>query len=223
MGGHYIFAKTSGLAAVGSTKIGSMLRFQYFYWPLGPNQRRSLGESFKYWFSNQPLGSTKTGYANYYRDWFYGMTLLGDPTLTIDPPIANIDSIVITGQTVYCNGNGTMHSGSVTGYQWRSDKDGILSNESSFAATDLSSGSHAIYFSVKDSLGRWSNEAKKVIIINGSYGDISGNGEITAYDAHLSNNDPSADVSGDGIANAYDAALIAKKSVGLIDKFPVEQ
>lgn len=66
------------------------------------------------------------------------------------------------------------------------------------------------------------------------YGDVSGDGEISAYDAALaaqavvglvtmtSDQARAADVSGDGETGAYDAALIAQRAVGLIDKFPVE-
>jgi len=66
------------------------------------------------------------------------------------------------------------------------------------------------------------------------YGDVSGNKEISAYDAALTaqyavalitltpDQIKAADVSGNGEVSAYDAALIAQKAVGLIEKFPVE-
>ena len=66
------------------------------------------------------------------------------------------------------------------------------------------------------------------------YGDVSGEGEISAYDAALtaqaavalitltSDQAKAADVDGNGEVTAYDAALIAQRAVGLIDKFPVE-
>jgi photosystem II stability/assembly factor-like uncharacterized protein len=65
------------------------------------------------------------------------------------------------------------------------------------------------------------------------YGDISGEGDVTAYDAALTariavgldalgDKLTVADVSGDKQVTAYDAALIAQKAVGLITKFPVE-
>jgi hypothetical protein len=68
-----------------------------------------------------------------------------------------------------------------------------------------------------------------------TYGDVSGDGSIDAYDAALvakhsvglitlsPEQQQKAEVSGDGLIDAYDAALIAKRAVGLIDKFPVEQ
>jgi hypothetical protein len=66
------------------------------------------------------------------------------------------------------------------------------------------------------------------------YGDVSGDSEISAYDAALTarlavgldeltpDKLQKADVSGDGEVSAYDAALIAQRAVGLITKFPVE-
>jgi hypothetical protein len=71
--------------------------------------------------------------------------------------------------------------------------------------------------------------------INIIYGELSGEGDITAYDAALAariavgldayptgDNLTKADVSGGGGVTAYDAALIAQRAVGLISKFPVE-
>lgn len=73
MGGWYIFSAGNGLAAVGSTKTGSMLAFSEFYRPFG--QGRTLGDSYKEWFvSRAPYNLSD-------RRWYYGMTLLGDPTL----------------------------------------------------------------------------------------------------------------------------------------------
>jgi hypothetical protein len=66
------------------------------------------------------------------------------------------------------------------------------------------------------------------------YGDVSGDSEITAYDAALTaqasvgiitlslDQTQKADVNGDAEISAYDAALIAQYAVGLIEKFPVE-
>ncbi len=69
--GHYIFSPTaSGLVGVGSTKTGSMLHFQDFYHPL--SQGAGIGEAFKHWHVINGQSS---------RDWFYGMNILGDPTL----------------------------------------------------------------------------------------------------------------------------------------------
>ena len=79
MGGWYIFDKSggsvcNGLAAVGSTKAGSMLLFENFYGPMGAG--KTIGEAFVAWW--RAFGSQHTLTT---RRWHYGMTLLGDPTL----------------------------------------------------------------------------------------------------------------------------------------------
>jgi hypothetical protein len=79
MGGWYIFDKpggsiNNGLAAVGSTKTGSMLMFENFYGPMASG--KSVGEAYKAWWS--ALGSSHDLSD---RQWFYGLTLLGDPTI----------------------------------------------------------------------------------------------------------------------------------------------
>jgi hypothetical protein len=72
-GGWYIFADTYGLAAVGSTKSGSMLDFGSFYRPLGGHA--TIGGAFREWWTAQHPYSLSD------QEWFYGMTLLGDPML----------------------------------------------------------------------------------------------------------------------------------------------
>jgi hypothetical protein len=79
MGGWYIFDKgagsiCNGLAAVGSTKTGSMLLFENFYGPMAAG--KTVGEALVAWW--KALGAThELGE----RQWYYGMVLLGDPTL----------------------------------------------------------------------------------------------------------------------------------------------
>ncbi len=79
MAGWYIFDKSggslcNGLAAVGSTKTGSMLLFENFYGPMGAG--KTIGEAFVDWW--KALGST---HDLGMRQWYYGLALLGDPTL----------------------------------------------------------------------------------------------------------------------------------------------
>ena len=79
MAGWYIFDKTggsvcNGLAAVGSTKTGSMLLFENFYDPM--SKGRVIGDAFVAWW--KALGSTHDLGE---RQWYYGLTLLGDPTI----------------------------------------------------------------------------------------------------------------------------------------------
>lgn len=78
MAGWYIFCPSYGLAAIGTTKTGSMLMFNAFYGPLGSGQ--SIGESFLSWFTTIAGGGMDPTEVC----WHYGMTLCGDPTLRID-------------------------------------------------------------------------------------------------------------------------------------------
>ncbi|WP_266363745.1 hypothetical protein [Tellurirhabdus rosea] len=79
MAGWYIFDKagggnSNGLVAVGSTKTGSMLYFENFYNPMGAG--KNVGDAFvDWWKSIGPDHNLDE------RRWFYGMVILGDPTL----------------------------------------------------------------------------------------------------------------------------------------------
>ena len=83
MGDWYIFQSTYGLLAVGSTKTGSMLCFSDFYTPLG--QGKSFGDAFLSWC----IQDMETCEGDWSRPWFYGMTLLGDPTLKVSRYMQN--------------------------------------------------------------------------------------------------------------------------------------
>ncbi len=78
--GWYIFDKAGGfqcegLSAVASAKTGSMLHFEDFYEPMG--QGKDIGPAYLNWWKER--GATHDDGEIY---WFYGLTLLGDPTLT---------------------------------------------------------------------------------------------------------------------------------------------
>lgn len=77
LAGHYTMAGTHSIASIGSTKTGSMLNFDDFYWPL--SQGASIGEAFLTWF--QLNGEYGAGDLFSSRCWFYGMTICGDPTI----------------------------------------------------------------------------------------------------------------------------------------------
>lgn len=79
MAGWYAMQKTYGLLSIGSTKTGAMLEFNDFYTPLG--EGKTFGESFKIWaIENMESGA---GSQHESQSWFYGMTIIGDPTLKI--------------------------------------------------------------------------------------------------------------------------------------------
>ncbi|MGC9367616.1 MAG: C25 family cysteine peptidase [bacterium] len=80
MGCMYIMGTPRGLGSIGSTKTGAMLDFYYFYHPMGTG--KSIGRSFQDWFQY----IANNGFSIYEKSYHYGMTYLGDPTLTIKPP-----------------------------------------------------------------------------------------------------------------------------------------
>jgi len=77
IGGCYLFS-SYGLAVIGPTDKGGMLFCSDFYSNLNNN---TLGFSFKAWLTER-MAEEDEGHW-YSRDWFYGMVMLGDPTLLI--------------------------------------------------------------------------------------------------------------------------------------------
>lgn len=72
MAGWYIFSRDYGLAAVGNTRDGGMWADEDFYGPFA--NVNPIGYCLYNWLHDR----IKTGYSS-----FYGLTLIGDPTLTI--------------------------------------------------------------------------------------------------------------------------------------------
>ena len=77
----YALGGGSGLMAIGSTKEGAMLSFDAFYGPLGKGA--SVGESYKSWATRTLEDYFGSWARNVSRAWFYGMTIIGDPTLSL--------------------------------------------------------------------------------------------------------------------------------------------
>jgi len=77
------------------------------------------------------------------------------------PPTAIIDSIspnpAMEGEKVSFSGHGE-DVGGISEYRWYSSIDGYLSGQASFATSNLSVGTHTIYFGVTDDYGSWSEE-----------------------------------------------------------------
>jgi len=96
MGSWYIFQSTYGLVSVGSTKTGSMLCFDDYYAPLGNGA--TFGEAFLSWC----IEDIETCAGSSSRPWFYGMCLLGDPTLRLSR------FLVLVNHTGDVTGDGTI-------------------------------------------------------------------------------------------------------------------
>jgi hypothetical protein len=82
IGGHYIFAETYGVCAIGSTKSGGMFQTWDFYCKLAHGY--NMGEALIEWFTS--YGWTITPQIPNPDDWSYGMVILGDPTLVPNMP-----------------------------------------------------------------------------------------------------------------------------------------
>lgn len=82
LGAVYLFDGAKTLAVIGSTKIGSMLRSRYFY-QYFPDY--NLGESLVKWW-DICNGSV---HSNYIIRWYYGIVLLGDPTINFRHDVNN--------------------------------------------------------------------------------------------------------------------------------------
>lgn len=83
LGGVYLFNQGKTLAVVGSTKTGGMLASNSFYTNLST---KSIGIAFRDWWRTC-IGNT---YSSYYVSWYYGMTLLGDPTINFRHQVSDV-------------------------------------------------------------------------------------------------------------------------------------
>lgn len=91
LGGAYLFNGGNTIAVVGSTKIGSMLGDIHFNSQF-PTQH--IGNALLTWWSNYPFSSNNLNTVS----WFYGMTLLGDPTINFRHLVSDFceSSLVLT-------------------------------------------------------------------------------------------------------------------------------
>ena len=95
----------------------------------------------------------------------------GGALVEITAPKAMIDtawpSSVIRGQTVWLVGHGTDTNGhSITGYSWRSSRDGVISSASGFGTASLSVGTHTIYYKVLCTEGIWGPEVATTVVVS---------------------------------------------------------
>ena len=115
LGGWCIFAPTYGLVAVGSTKTGSMGNEGDFYDPLGDGE--TIGEAFKEWVDKTAETS---------RPWFYGMTVIGDPTLRVSGKHSvtiNTPGLNSASDVVHYTENGVDKTGDISGGTWSDNCD----------------------------------------------------------------------------------------------------
>ncbi|WP_156916264.1 S-layer protein domain-containing protein [Methanolobus tindarius] len=86
-----------------------------------------------------------------------------------EKPIAVISSISPNpskeGESVSFAGSGIDNDGTVIDYWWTSSIDGWLSDSSSFNTSDLSVGTHTIYFQVQDDDRAWSDKVSASVTV----------------------------------------------------------
>jgi len=101
-------------------------------------------------------------------------------------PFAFIQTVSPTtttyGEQIYFYGHGTDTDGMIVEYYWSSSHDGKIAGTQSFYKSDLSVGSHTIYFKVKDNHGDWSEYSTASVTVN--------------PDTSVPNTDPVADAGG---------------------------
>lgn len=92
--GCYVFSDTYGVAAISSTKEGGMLFSDDFYRNF---KTENLGFSFREWLAKRVVEEDEDPTWWYDKSWYYGMTILGDPTLSLQVFLQtdlNIDGVV---------------------------------------------------------------------------------------------------------------------------------
>ena len=85
--GSYVFSDTYGVAAISSTKTGGMLWSDDFYRNF---KMETLGFSFREWLEKRVIEEDANSTWWYDKSWYYGMTILGDPTLSAKPEVRNV-------------------------------------------------------------------------------------------------------------------------------------
>ena len=110
LAGWCIFTDTYGLAAVGSTKTGSMRAFSGFYTSLGNGL--TMGDAFQDWFVTHGESS---------RPWYYGMAFMGDPTLRVSGKhrmTINTPGLADATGVVHYTEDGVAKTGDISGGSW---------------------------------------------------------------------------------------------------------
>jgi len=120
LAGVSVFKTSYGLLAIGSTKTGSMLYFEDFYTLVSTS--KDIGTAFKSWFIS---------YGELSRDWFYGLAIIGDPSLA---PSTMLDFFVSASSGITVQ-QGKSASNTITVY-----RTGLSSLTVTLTAPDLPSG-----------------------------------------------------------------------------------
>jgi hypothetical protein len=94
MGSLYLLDNDHCLISVGSTKTGSMLRFEDYYTPLGADS--TFGSAMQLWWTQNVDVEDDDTWITWQRSWFYGMVTLGDPALKSHYPMLEPAGLTIS-------------------------------------------------------------------------------------------------------------------------------
>lgn len=98
----------------------------------------------------------------------YTLTIFG-AEFSLFAPVARIERIdpgaIVVGDAIEFAGAGSDADGSVVGYEWQSDIDGVFGTAAQFTTSDLSIGTHTISFRVQDNDGVWSTVVKELVYV----------------------------------------------------------
>ena len=145
LGNAYILnTNTPSLAVLGSTKSGLMHDFRYFYEPFG--QGYSFGQALQMWLEY------KYPYNGYEIADYYGVTILGDPTIKVYKNFradAHGPYYSLINEPISLSGSAT---GGIPPYTWFWDfGDGNSSNKKNPNYNYSMSGNYTVTFNITDS------------------------------------------------------------------------
>ncbi len=91
------------------------------------------------------------------------VTVNGLPSASISIEPSSVDE----GESVEFIGDYIDFEDDIVEFTWVSNIDGPLSSDMTFTTSDLSNGTHTIYFQVRDHRGVWSDNATGTVLVNG--------------------------------------------------------
>jgi len=171
------FGDTITLSGDGTDSDGTIVGY---YWRSNIDGFLSTEQSFI--TKNLSVGTHTIYFKVLDNDDAWSLERTASVTINIKTLTAVIDQITpnpaAQGQPVLFHGHGSGGVGAITAFQWLSDSDGILGTEETIIVSDLSIGTHTIYFQVKDNTNEWSSPATMTLVIEQNTSDPSNQAPI---------------------------------------------
>jgi hypothetical protein len=106
LAGTVVFTKSYGLLAIGATDTIYSVSFRKFFADL--NRSEPIGTAFHEWFLEQDKWQNQIAEGEDYRYIFYGLTIIGDPTLKLDIRPSKVHDVsVMDTKTIVLNVSNT--------------------------------------------------------------------------------------------------------------------